>query len=165
MKPPEMIVWVDPGKLNGFAWYNLRYDEMKLFEFDGSMCIKRIESITKLAGKCVSIGVERFIITTETPKKSQDGIASIEMMGMIRRAVSPEYSDAGVYEFDDKQSSSDAKTFCTDRILNALGWRLKGGEGHAEDAARHILYYLNKHHWLSWKQLDAVLPPERINDE
>mgnify|MGYP001602929749 CR=1 FL=1 len=161
MRPPEQIVWVDPGKLNGFAWYSLLYDEMELYEFDGPTCIRRIESITKFVGEYVTVGCERFIITTETPKKSQDGLASIEMMGMIRRAVSPEYSGVGVYEFDEKQSSSDAKTFCSDRILSALGWRFKGGGGHAEDAARHIIYYLNKHHWLSEKQLDAVLPPEK----
>ncbi len=155
-----MIVWVDPGKLNGFAWYSLLYDEMDLMELDGPTCIKKIESLTKFVGQYITVGVERFILTVETPKKSQDGLASIEMIGMMRRAVSPEYSAVVVYEFNDKQSSSDAKVFCTNRILNELGWRFTGGNGHAEDAARHIFYYLSQHNWLNEKQLDALLPRE-----
>ncbi len=164
MKPPDQIVWVDPGKINGFAWYSLLYDEMDLFEFDGPTCIRKIESLTKFVGKYITVGVERFIITTKTAEKSQDGLASIEMIGMLRRAVSPEYSDAGVYEFNDKQSSRDAKVFCPDRILNALEWRLSGGEGHAEDAARHIFHYLADNRWLNPKQLDVLVPPERYSE-
>lgn len=160
MNPPEQIVWIDPGKLNGFAWYSVLYDEMSLAEYDGPTCIKRIETLIQFVGKYIAVGVERFIITTKTAEKSQDALASIEMIGMIRRAVSPEYSSVGVYEFNDSQSSSNAKTFVPDRILKELGWQLKGGEGHAEDAARHILYYLAQHRRLNKKQLDALIPPE-----
>jgi hypothetical protein len=40
------------------------------------------------------------------------------------------------------QEPAQAKTFATDERLKAAGFYTKGGEGHANDAARHLLRYL-----------------------
>ncbi len=164
MKPPGVVLWVDPGKLNGFACYFLTTDEIIMDEYSGPNCIRIVENLISYWNVRMVVGVERFIITRETAKKSQDGLASIEMIGMMRRAASLEYVHVQGLQrcraFNAEQSSSNAKTFVTDRILKELGWQMKGGEGHAEDAARHIFFYLNQNNWLNQKQKNALLPPE-----
>ena len=42
-----------------------------------------------------------------------------------------------------EQRPAEAKKFATDDKLKALGW-YKGGFGHADDAARHLLVFLAK---------------------
>lgn len=157
---PRHVLWVDPGKLCGFAWYNFAMDRMTLAEYTGPECIRMVESLIFLTGVKLTVGCEKFIITTETAKKSQDANYHIEMQGMMRRAASLEYSTDGpkVFEFNNKQTPSMIKEFCPDRILKELGWWLPEGEGHAHDAARHIFNYLDQNRWLNEKQKKALLP-------
>jgi len=156
---PNYIVWTDPGLINGYAWYSMLDDKMVLEEYLGPKHIQMIEAA--VCNPCTApqttIGVENFIITSETAKKSQDGKRHIEMMGMIRRAVDDEYSKVNVFEFNTRQTSSDVKTFVPDKLLRELGWwRL--GYNHCHDAARHILYYLAQNNWLNEKQQWALVP-------
>lgn len=156
---PRYVVWTDPGLMNGYAWYSLLDDTMVMEEYLGPKHIQMIEAAVK--NPCTvphtTIGVENFIITSETAKKSQDAKRHIEMMGMIRRVVDKEYSGANIFEFNTKQTSSDVKTFVPDRILRKLGWwRL--GYDHCHDAARHIFYYLAQNRWLNEKQQEVLVP-------
>lgn len=157
---PKYIVWVDPGLMNGYAWYSVVNDEMVLEEYLGPKCIKMIEAAVagpKKITAATTIGAERFVITSETAKKSQDAQTHIEMVGMMRRACTEEYSGVQLFEFNTKQTSAVVKQFCTDRILRELGWwRL--GYDHCHDAARHIFYYLAQNRWLNQKQQNALVP-------
>jgi hypothetical protein len=156
---PEYVVWTDPGLMNGYAWYSLKDDTMVLEEYLGPKHISMIEAAVTnpMTARRTTIGCENFIITSETSKKSQDAKRHIEMMGMIRRAVEEEYSGIKIFEFNVKQTSSDVKTFCPDRILRELGWWRLGFD-HCHDAARHVFYYLAENRWLNDKQQEALVP-------
>lgn len=151
---PKFIIWVDPGLTNGFAEYDVYCDRMILGEYDGPECMRVLETAK---ASDVVIGAERFIITSETAKKSQDAQTHIEMVGMMRYVCSEEYSGFRVLEFNTSQTSSVVKEFCTNRILRELGW-WRPGYDHCHDAARHIFYYLAQNNWLNEKQKEALVP-------
>lgn len=156
---PRWVIWVDPGLMNGYAWYDVREDRIILEEYEGPKCIRMIETalLNPLYAKKTVIGVENFIITSETAKRSQDAKYHIEMMGMIRRVADSDYTDNSVWAFNTKQTSMVVKQFATNRVLKELGWwRL--GYDHCHDSARHILYYLAQSRMLNERQKDALVP-------
>lgn len=52
------------------------------------------------------------------------------------------------WEFE-LQSPADAKKFSTNEKLKKLHWYVPGGEGHANDARRHLLLYAVRHQLIS----------------
>lgn len=159
MRKPDYVLWIDPGLMNGYARYSLIDDVMVLDEYLGPKCIRMVEAAvaSKFHTPRTTIGVETFIITSETHKKSQDAKYAFEMIGMMRRAVTEEYSGNHPFEFNTRQTSSDARTFCPDRILQELGWWVPGGD-HCHMAARHIFFYLANKRWLNEAQKSALVP-------
>lgn len=89
---------------------------------------------------------ESFIISTATAKKSQDGLVSIEMIGVMRYL-------SRVYNVPfETQTPSDAKSFATDEKLKAWKWWTRGVD-HPRDASRHLMTWLCKHGYIDLTEL------------
>lgn len=143
MKKKPYILSIDPGELSGVAL--VRRDPMELIESDELDWIETSRfvdaKLRELGGENVEVVVERFTITVQTAKNSQQGI-SLEMIGIMRFLAYVHKAGAIVL-----QSSADAKNFCTNPRLKAVGLWHVGGEGHALDALRHALKRLVDTGW------------------
>lgn len=93
------------------------------------------------------IVLERFTITAETGKKSQQGW-SLELIGSIKFICRTSGAPAPVL-----QTPADAKNFAPNPRLKALGLWHKGGHGHALDAIRHAVLYAVKNGYRDKKLL------------
>lgn len=98
------------------------------------------------AGELDQLISESFIISTATAKKSQDGLVSIEMIGVMRYL-------ARVYGVKfETQTPSDAKSFATDEKLKAWEWWTRGVD-HPRDASRHLMTWLCKQGYIDLTEL------------
>ncbi len=136
----------DPGLTSGVALFH-RTDDNQIEvvwsdELDWENTARRCsETLREYGGDDVAIVAERFTITAQTAKNSQQ-TWSLEIIGMLRLL-------ALMYGADplDLQSPADAKRFCTNTRLKALDiWHIGGG-GHALDALRHGVLWFTRHGW------------------
>jgi hypothetical protein len=137
------ILSVDPGELSGVCL--VRREPMELIESDELDWVETARFIDaklrEYGGENVDVVCERFIITVQTAKNSQQGI-SLELIGIVRFLAL--VHKAGAITL---QSSADAKKFCTNPRLKQVGLWHVGGEGHALDALRHALLRLVNTGW------------------
>jgi hypothetical protein len=124
---------IDPGLTTGLAWF----DEVHGFE---SLEIRGryelYDFVTPLVrrAKDLSVIVERWDVRRDTRSKTnQDDPRYI--IGYVDGLC----QEMGVRYFE--QRPAQAKSFATNDKLKRLGW-YTGGEGHADDAARHLLVHL-----------------------
>ena len=130
----EMVLAIDPGTTTGVAWR------------DGSGCFGSLEirgryefeewvALALLDPVPVTVVIERWDVRRDTRSKSnQDDPRYIigYVDGICNALAHVTYVE---------QTPAVAKSFATDDKLRALGW-FRGGEGHADDAARHLLVRL-----------------------
>lgn len=130
---------VDPGKTSG--WAMLKDNEFTSGQ-EGFYDICDIaEDLATVNGNRVfpneseriRFVTEKFIITIHTGKNTQ-APWSLETNGVLRYLA---LKNGLIYA---EQTASQAKTFCTDDMLKALGWH-KPGKVHANDAARHLVLF------------------------
>lgn len=142
-----LIIAVDPGKKTGWASYDTTANVFASQEAPGDEFIDRVvpwlgpsHAHDRAAAGPVRIVVERFVITAGTMRTSRgDENWSIEQIGILRHHA----RWAGVaFEL---QSAGDAKKFSPDDRLRTIGWYTPG-RGHANDAARHALLNVARHH-------------------
>jgi hypothetical protein len=96
---------------------------------------QRVEEIISDKGADLRVVIERYIISVETAKKSPQPW-SLELIGVTRKEC---------WKFGAKltlQKPSE-KEFATNEKLRHVGFWHVGGDGHANDAFRHALVYLN----------------------
>ena len=128
------ILAVDPGGNTGFAvwadgdWHAWAQPWVEV----GAVIQAELE-----AGLDCLI-MESFHITAQTARKSQDGLVSIELIG-VGRYLSSCFGVPFVL-----QSPGEAKSFADDRKLKAWDFWTKGVD-HPRDATRHLLLYLCGH--------------------
>lgn len=140
-------VWVcDPGLTSGVALFRRTDDnDAELIwseEYDWVHTTRSLDqTLREYGGEDVQVVVERFTITVQTAKNTQQGW-SLEIIGMIRLLAFAH----GAGEID-LQSPADAKRFCTNTRLKALGFWHVGGGGHALDALRHGVLWFTRHGW------------------
>lgn len=140
-------LWVcDPGLTSGVSLFHRSDDnEVELLsseELDWVNTTRSLDqTLREYGGDDVQVVVERFTITVQTAKNSQQSW-SLEIIGMIR-LLSLAHG-AGEISL---QSPADAKRFCTNTRLKALGFWHVGGGGHALDAIRHGVLWLTRHGW------------------
>jgi hypothetical protein len=121
------VMLIDRGHSASFPLHaQLPFNEMCSFLDNTSFQLKQIV-------------VERYIITPETAKKSQQPDA-LEVIGMLRYFSVTEHIPMQY------QTSAQAKRMITDERLKEVGWYTKGLE-HGNDAARHMLFYYLKQGW------------------
>lgn len=146
-----IILAVDPGKMTGWASYDTdRFMLHGAWEAPANEFLDGIVQWIEVSEPCdskvvfrpmVRIVVEKFVITTETAKKTQgEEHWSIEQMGVLRHHA----RWAGM-EFDGTQTLSNAGEFAPNKRLRDIGWYVPG-KGHANDALRHLLLNIGRHH-------------------
>ncbi len=128
-----MIIAVDPGKTTGWA----RLNDAGSFESGEQSLYATVyfihETMKQGVGSKLEIICEDFIFTKETLKKSRQ-IYSTEGIGALRYLT--ELYGVPYYI----QTPAAAKRFSTDEKLKTIGW-YRPGQGHANDAARHLLLH------------------------
>lgn len=139
-----LIIAQDPGKMTGIATWT---DAPHLFDiplgFDSRQftVTEYFEWIHSAVAAAADYGVdvrfvsESFIITVQTAKNSQAGW-SLELIGVMK-FLAYQYFRAEIT----LQTPSVGKTFGSDAKLRHIGWWKGSGNGHANDAARHLMTY------------------------
>ena len=144
----NLYLALDPGTTTGLAWYNRHEDEFCSYEIRGRHNLYdhlALEWNLPHSDESVGLGytapgtviVERWDVRYDTfAKTNQDDpryiIGYVE--GLVRRLDYLHYAE---------QRPGEAKGFATNDKLRALGW-YTGGEGHADDATRHLVTFLAK---------------------
>jgi hypothetical protein len=154
------VLAIDPGKMTGVAYTNYDPDtntvkiittaELSILEGDNMEHPEYLRGMIKLwpglagAEYPTRIVVERFTITPQTGKKSQEAKAALETIGavklMCREAGYP--LDAIVW-----QSPAEAKSGWDNPKLRRCGLWHRGGAGHALDGLRHAATYMVSIGW------------------
>ncbi len=135
---PESVLAIDPGLRSGWA----SWAEGGMF---GAGVMSPEEVYELLEEWCRSwsrrgvLVVEKFTITAQTGKLSPQP-EPLELCGVAKFLA---------WKYDVPfalQTPADAKRFCPDTRLRALGWytRGQGGEDHGRDATRHLVLALAK---------------------
>lgn len=128
------VMAIDPGKTSGWATFDLATEEFKSGQedFDGACAV-----MMYAADPNVQLVSEAFLITVQTAKNTQ-ATWSLELIG-VARYVARSLAGRDLI----LQAPGAAKRFSSDERLKRLGW-YKPGQGHANDAARHLLLCLVK---------------------
>jgi hypothetical protein len=132
-----MILAFDPGLATGVAYYSPNLDDFHSDEIPGGLLgtVDWFEDFFYFNYPSVVI-VEKFTIMDSTAKKTRQYDAIYANGYLEARCHTLEVPFV-------RHTVSNVKTFATNDKLKRLGW-YKGGAGHADDAARHLLFYLAK---------------------
>lgn len=125
---------IDPGLATGFAVYDSNTGWFASWEQEG------MPDFTQLAG-CAVLLCEKFDVNAKTAKLTRQDEAQL-YTGMAQQFCLLQ----GI-EFH--YSPRSAKKFSKDDKLKALYWYMRTKDGHANDAARHLLVYLLKKNLLT----------------
>lgn len=134
------VLAIDPGKTTGIAFWD--NEDQRIWTAQANF----LETCVLLHTRAFEhkedlvIVSESFVITIHTAKNTQ-AQWSIELIG-VARFMSQAYCGLDLVT----QQPAAAKRFSSDDRLKTLGW-YKPGQGHANDAARHLLLYLVSHGW------------------
>jgi hypothetical protein len=130
------VLAVDPGLTTGWAVYMGDPSIVNSGEdADPQLFVDRAAAWIASAPAGSAVACERFTITAETGKLTQ-APWSLEIIGAVRW-LSRKYGLAFL-----EQAPGDAKGLCDNARLKKLGWWHVGGEGHANDALRHLVLAL-----------------------
>lgn len=131
-----VYIAVDPGVVTGLVLWSDQCDleEVYMHEIEG---IKPAADLIKRWAMSISrrtILTEKFTISQRTIK----GAVKYESL-YLNGWLAIEYGDDVT-----EQTPAQAKGLVSDEMLHHLGWWHKEGAGHANDAARHLIYRLVK---------------------
>jgi hypothetical protein len=140
MKQPKYLLAIDPGLATGVAYLDIE-DPMEpiiigSYELVPEEFYVMVEEILEEHGSNVRVVIERFIVSEETAKKSQQPW-SLELIGVTRKECWKNGTTMVLQKPSDKE-------FATNEKLRHVGFWHVGGDGHANDAFRHALVYLNE---------------------
>lgn len=140
----SQFIGCDPGKITGLARLDTREDH------DAGLTrvavpVDQVEDVLRLwltPHVVTYVGIERFVITRETARKTQQTDA-LKVSGIVENLVGR--SD-GLHAVT-YQNMSDAKRLATPRLLKALGWWATGRHSrHMNDAATQVFKLLADRH-------------------
>lgn len=143
-----IILGVDPGKTTGWAFFNTAYpDSFQSWQADRNDFVDIIVPYLEKTGDRLDIACESYVLTSGTMRTSRsDENWSIEQIGVLRH-----WARRHGHHFE-LQTAGNAKKFSTDAKLKDIGW-WKPGNGHANDAARHVLLYVARHEMATLERL------------
>lgn len=133
-----ILLAIDPGNATGFAWVSAGDDGIFVAESFGSAEVvgrheaERYFDTAVATGYQLHVVIERFTINagTHTKSRQMDPLYIIGYVeGMCAKLGIP-YTE---------QTATQAKKFSTDHKLRQIGWYQRTPDGHANDAARHLL--------------------------
>lgn len=128
------VIGCDPGKTTGLArWFHGRIESTAVLFADVEPTIT-----TWLADTAPAvIAIERFVITRNTARKTQQTDA-LKLSGVIENIAVRDGRHVIVY-----QNMSDAKKIGSPTLLRALGWRKTGRNAtHMNDAMSQVVKVL-----------------------
>ena len=133
------ILAIDPGLTTGLAYYDEDngsfmsstevYGRHELYEYLTQQWLFR-------GASDIEVVIERWDV-----RKNTHQLSNQEDVRYIIGWVEGQCHMLGIPYVE--QRPAEAKMFSTNDKLQKLGW-YRGGEGHADDAARHLLVYLAK---------------------
>ena len=137
------MLGVDPGKTTGWASYDTQ--ALAIAGAAQAPGNEFLDLVIPWVDACkgrddVRIVAERFVITGGTVEMGRtEENWSIEQIGLLRHHA----RWAGLpFEL---QGAGDVKKFAPNERLRAIGWYVRGRE-HANDALRHVLLNVARHH-------------------
>lgn len=140
-----MIISIDPGKVSGVAVWSPEDRAFTAFEYDVLDTIEFVTAAYKLTRELarpfpgIEIVSEKFTISERTIKTALS-LDALDINGWL----TIQCQRWGVpYK---QQTPAQAKSFATDDKLKALDWYERTKDGHANDAARHLVVYLWSEH-------------------
>lgn len=137
MSEASFIVWLDPGKTTGLAWYDIDADRFGSGQYDEHELAQVMDSLVAVHRERIAIGWELYLQTSRSKGVSKYSVGEIAKMKALCR-------DQGIPELKGQPSS--ARNFqSTVVFLRRLGW-YKRGQQHANDAAAHLFRWLIKQH-------------------
>lgn len=137
LKPDSLLFAIDPGNATGFAWCAVNEGGILQPETFGSAEVAGRHEAERQFDRAVASGyplhvvIEKFIISEATTRTAVQYDA-LMIWG---------YVDGICHKLGltlDEQTAS-IKSFATDAKLKRLGWYQSTPDGHANDAARHLL--------------------------
>lgn len=136
------VLGLDPGKMSGVAFWvpGQPINAVELNEDDTIDFVRVHIQVHVDANARLLIGAERFIPKADTSKHTRQTHAS-----RIFDVLSQDARGLRVVTWS-SQEPSVAKRLGTNETLKKLGWWNPTKDGHANDAARHVLCALLKHH-------------------
>lgn len=136
------VLAIDPGLVTGWALYNLDdhpKQDVSAGETDGRHALAdKVRSIIS-TGVTLEVVCEDFVISERTIKTARDDNA-LRIIGWLDL----ELEHLGI-ELT-LQTPAQAKAFATDDKLKTIGWYDSTPGGHRNDALRHLLVYMVRHH-------------------
>lgn len=135
-----MIIAIDPGKVTGLVLWEPR-TPLKCYahEIDSPVDVAEwVEGALYHSDDDVTVVTEKFTISQRTIKTALS-LDALDINGWLTIESQRKPFDL-VF-----QMPSQAKSFATDEKLKALDWYGRTKDGHANDAARHLLVYLLQH--------------------
>ena len=133
----RFLLAIDPGKLTGMVSVDLSTNQLNSSaEIDSwySVC-NTVENVLSEYPDTIVV-IERFTISKRTIEKTRQS-EPIDIIGAVKYLCLKYQGKEPV-----QQTATDAKNFSTNDKLHNAGFWHKGGEGHANDAARHALLYV-----------------------
>jgi len=145
----QFIQGVDPGEITGLFFLDLGTGVFASQELGFREAGRTLRQTMSIYGYDLDVVCERFVITPETHKKTQEGHWSMEVTGLAR-FFSWEFCGQDLFGYmpqKERKTPHGYKTFATMARLKALGWWVPTKDGHGNDAARQVLVYLVEHGW------------------
>lgn len=133
-----MIIAIDPGLMTGLAWYDAPTGRWGTEELTYPDVIPRLQHLLLGANMFnaddrVYVACEKYVMLPG-PKSSQP--EALMHMGAIEWVCRREQVPL-TWQFP-----REAKTRAPDTVLRRIGWYKKTKDGHANDAARHVIEWL-----------------------
>lgn len=135
MSDPTFIVWLDPGKMTGLAWYDIDADRFGSGQYDAHELVDVLDSLTSAHYPRIAIGWELY---NQTPRSKGDAKYSLGEIAKVQALCEEERIPVLK-----GQPSSARSPRSTVVFLRRLGWYAAGKE-HANDAACHLFRWLIK---------------------
>jgi hypothetical protein len=129
-----MIIAIDPGKISGIAVYD-GSSQFRTYEHDVQSTIRFVDNVWHQLHGDIEVVTEKFTISERTLKTALS-LDALDINGWL--VIESQRRDFPLKI----QTPAQAKSFSTDDKLKALGWFNPSLDGHANDAARHLMVYL-----------------------
>lgn len=147
-----IIVAVDPGEMSGVAQLDTETMQFASFELDFDDTCRHLALLGHHYGKNLRVVAEAFFITPETHKKTFQPW-SLELIGFCRY-VSRAYTGN---ELVTQAKSNVRAKLGSDRRLKHMGWYRPTPDGHANDAAGHLLAFAASKNFLPQNVLEELV--------
>lgn len=131
-----MIIAVDPGAGTGIAYYNTDTDEHWAGEYEYAQVAPKVETLIRYGlrrGYTVKVVCEKYVMTPGRKSPQPEALMHMGAVEWICRSEGVSLT---------WQFPGPAKSTVPDAILRKLGWHRVTKDGHANDAARHVLLWL-----------------------